>query len=475
MSLFDSSNYLILKQLFGFEPSPKQDVLLGKLVHFIHQNQERSLFILRGYAGTGKTTLIAALTRYFKQGSIPFRLMAPTGRAAKVLSTYSGSHASTIHRSIYFARTGTGGGMILRLQKNNLANSIIVVDEASMLTDQTSTEQGGGRNLLIDLVEFAFSAPGCKLILVGDTAQLPPVGSNHSPALDAHFLTNAFHLNITQFELDEVIRQEESSGILQNATQLRHLLAENTGVSLPLFDLYGQKDIIKLPNNEVLESLIASYDRWGFDDTIIITRSNKKANLYNREIRNRILFREGRINAGDYLMVVKNNYFWLEEGHEAGFLANGDLIELMAVQKTESMYGFDFANIRARLVDYPNAPEIEIKILLNALDLEGPSLSYEDNNKLYQEVMLDYADLPQKAARLQKVKENPYFNAIQVKYAYALTCHKTQGGQWHTVFVDQGFIGEDALDSNHLRWLYTAITRATKKVYLLSFPDEYFQ
>jgi exodeoxyribonuclease-5 len=470
MSLFSHQHYLDLKSQFGHPPTAKQDILMQKLATFVDDNSPRSLFIIRGYAGTGKTSIISALVKYLRKERRAFRLMAPTGRAAKVLSKYSGFKASTVHRSIYFARTGAGGGLILALQKNKYKRAIFIIDEASMIPDDTSSSKSGGRNLLYDIMEYTFSGTDCKLIFVGDTAQLPPVGLDISPALNKAYLKNAFHLDITDLELDEVVRQEKQSGILLNATILRQKIKEESFIP-PFFDLYGQRDVINLPGVELLDELISAYDFQGFDNTVIITRSNKRANLYNREIRNRILFREEKINAGDYLMVVKNNYFWLEEDNEAGFLANGDILELMSVRKVEEMYGFQFADISARMVDYPDAKEIEIKVILNSLEVEAPALSYEDNNKLYMAVMEDYMDIPQKSKRLAKIKENPYFNAVQIKFSYALTCHKTQGGQWHTVFVDQGYVTEENINKEYLRWLYTAITRSTSRVFFVNFPD----
>lgn len=470
MSLFSHQHYLELKLQFGHNPTAKQDILMQKLTNFVDDNTHRSLFIIRGYAGTGKTSIISALVKYLHKEKRAFRLMAPTGRAAKVLSKYSGFKASTVHRSIYFARTGTGGGLILQLQKNKFKKAVFIIDEASMIPDDTSSAKGGGRNLLYDIMEYAFEGVDCKLIFVGDTAQLPPVGIDISPALDTDYLKSAFHLHITDIELDEVVRQQKQSGILLNATILRQNIKDEN-FTPPFFDLYGQRDVINLPGAEMLDELVSAYDYQGFDNTVIITRSNKRANLYNREIRNRILFREETINAGDYLMVVKNNYFWLEADNEAGFLANGDILELMSVHKVEEMYGFQFADISARMVDYPDAKEIEIKVMLNSLVVEAPAMSYEDNNKLYMAVMEDYMDLPQKSQRLAKVKQNPYFNAIQIKFSYALTCHKTQGGQWHTVFVDQGYVTEEGINKEYLRWLYTAITRSTNRVFFVNFPD----
>lgn len=472
MSLFSEVLYKKLKHYFGHSPTSKQDILLQMLAQFVLIQQERSLFIVKGYAGTGKTTLISALVKSLREDKIPFRLMAPTGRAAKVLGQYSGYHASTIHRSIYFARTASGGNLVLTLQKNKLSNAIFIVDEASMIPDDTSSEKSGGRNLLYDLMEYVFMGKNCKLILVGDTAQLPPVGLNISPALDKKYLQTAFHLNSTEYQLTEVVRQESESGILSNATALRVKIS-NHDTQTPFFDLYGYKDIINLPGQELLEELVSSYDFLGYENTAIITRSNKRANMYNKEIRNRILFREEEISAGDFLMVVKNNYFWLEEDSHAGFLANGDMVEVMKVIKREDLYGFQFADVSIRLVDYPDEEEKEVKIMLDALFVDRPALSFEDNNRLFNEVLLDYEDIPQRRKKIEELKKNPYFNALQVKFSYALTCHKTQGGQWQQIFIDQGYVNDEMLDKEYLRWLYTAVTRATKKVFLVNFPEKF--
>ncbi len=454
---------------FGHQATNKQAILMKQLAHFIEDSSDRGLFIIRGYAGTGKTSMVSALVKTLRHNRRPFRLMAPTGRAAKVLSKYSGFKAATVHRSIYFATTNAGGNLVLRLQQNKYKGAVFIVDEASMIPDDSSSKSGG-RSLLDDIMEYSFGGVNCKLIFVGDTAQLPPVGISISPALDIKYLKNAFHLTITDIELDEVVRQQEESGILLNATLLRQHIA-NEEFAPPFFDLYGQKDVINIPGVDLLDELVSAYDFQGFDNTVIITRSNKRANLYNQAIRNRILFREEKINAGDYLMVVKNNYFWLDADNEAGFLANGDILELMSVLKTEEIYGFMFADIVARMVDYPDAKEIEIKVMLDSLEVEASSMSFDDNNKLYQAVMEDYLAIPQKSKRLALVKENPYFNAVQIKFSYALTCHKTQGGQWNTVFIDQGYITEERMDKEYLRWMYTAITRATNKAFLINFPE----
>ncbi len=465
--------YNSLRNEFGFEPTSKQDLLMQQLSYFIDNKYQRGLFIIKGYAGTGKTSIVSALARHLRKNFQGFRLMAPTGRAAKVLSKYSGFRAATVHQSIYFAVTGAGGGLLLSLKENKTKNTIFIIDEASMIPDETSSSKGGGRNLLYDIMEYVYNNKGCKLIFIGDTAQLPPVGIPMSPALDLQYLKNAFSLDILNIELDEVVRQDEQSGILSNATLLRQHISDEKYLP-PFFDIYGQKDVINLPGIELIDELQSAYDFQGFDNTVIITRSNKRANQYNEAIRNRILFREEKINAGDYLMVVKNNYFWLEDDSKAGFLANGDIMELMSVQKMEEMYGFLFADVVVRLVDYPDEREVEIKLLLDSLDRETPALSYEDNNKLYKAVMEDYMEVPTISKRKELIRQNQYFNAVQVKFAYALTCHKTQGGQWHTVFVDQGYMTEERMDKEYLRWLYTATTRATDRLFFINFPEAFF-
>ena len=469
-----NKTYHDLRSEFGFTPTSKQEILMQQLSFFINNKYQKGLFIIKGYAGTGKTSIVSALSKHLFKRKQGFKLMAPTGRAAKVLGKYSGYRAATVHQSIYYAVTGAGGGLLLSLKKNKFQNTIFIIDEASMIPDETSSSKGGGRNLLYDIMEYVYNDKGCKLIFIGDTAQLPPVGIPLSPALDIQYLKNAFSLDILNIELDEVVRQDEQSGILRNATLLRQKINENVFIP-PFFDIYGHKDVINLPGIELIDELQSAYDFQGFDNTVIITRSNKRANQYNEAIRNRILFREEKINAGDYLMVVKNNYFWLDDDSKAGFLANGDIMELMSIQKTEELYGFLFADVVVRLVDYPDENEVEIKLLLNSLDAETPALSYEDNNKLYKSVLEDYMDLPTAGLRREKVRQSPYLNAIQVKFAYALTCHKTQGGQWHTVFIDQGYMTEERMNKEYLRWLYTATTRATNRLFFINFPEAYFE
>lgn len=474
VTVYTKSLLLAMREKFRHEPTSQQTELFELLAEFVCSKNERSLFVLTGYAGTGKTSVVSALVKALKQQLVPVVLLAPTGRAAKVLSGYSSYKANTIHRRIYFIKTAPGGGLVLTMQKNNLRDAVFVVDEASMIPDDTKSKIEGGRNLLADLMDFTYSGYRCKMIFVGDTAQLPPVGLSLSPALETSLLKAAYHLQLFQHELTEVVRQEKESGILANATYLRELIYQNQ-FNPPYFDIYGYKDIKTIDQVELQDELFSCYQNIGQDETIVITRSNKRANAYNREIRNRILFREGELAAGDLLMIVKNNYYWLEKEGRDGFLANGDVIEIMALHEIEEVHGFRFAEIRARMVDFPEEGEINLKVLLDTLFVERPALSLEENNRLFTAILEKYADIPTKHERMEKIKADPYFNALQIKFAYAFTCHKTQGGQWNTVFLDSSFIGPDGYDREYLRWLYTALTRATHKIFLVNYPEAYFK
>jgi ATP-dependent exoDNAse (exonuclease V) alpha subunit len=466
-------NYQKLTENFVHKPTAEQEELISVLSEFLFKGSGNQIFLLRGYAGTGKTSMISAVVRTLKHQRIPVILMAPTGRAAKVLSSYSSHRASTIHRRIYFALTDSNGNLVLRLQKNTYKNAVFLVDEASMIGDERSEKQSGGRILLNDLLEFIFAGENSKLILVGDVAQLPPVGLNVSPALNTVHLKNAFHYPVFKFELSEVVRQEKASGILANATRLRQVMVSKN-YTPPFLSVNGFKDIVQISSYELADEVMSAYDFVGQDDTAIITRSNKVAYQYNQAIRTKILGRDGELEAGDILMVVKNNYFWLEETSPAGFLANGDLVEVEAISKIVEDFGFRFADVDVRLIDYPEHPSVSVKLILNSLATDGPALSSEENNKLYYAVLNNYSDISDAAIRKEKVRNDPFFNALQVKYAYAMTCHKTQGGQWNTVFIDLGYLKPDGWDLDFLRWLYTAITRATKRVFLINFPEELF-
>jgi len=468
----------MLRKEFPYEPTEGQDKLLGELAVFltISWKQQNALFILRGYAGTGKTTVVKALVDVLPQIGKKTALLAPTGRAAKVLTSYTKKEANTIHRKIYFARTNKDGLIDLKLQVNYHKHTLFIVDEASMIQHTMSADGAlfSTRNLLDDLFQFVYSGENCRMLFIGDAAQLPPVGLDHSPALDHEFLKRAYHLNIDTFELTEVVRQAKESGILVNATQVRQQI-QGLKLGFPMFSIDGYKDITRLNGQDLEEALNNAWSGSQKENNVVICRSNKRANIFNREIRRRILFLEEEISSGDYLMVVKNNYYWLPVESTAGFVANGDIVELMRIRNIEEIYGFRFADVTIRFLDYPDEKDIDVKIILDTLMSESAALTQSDNNRLFQAVMADFQDIPSRRERMEKVKASPYFNALQVKFAYALTCHKTQGGQWDTVFIDQGYISDQMLNLEFGRWLYTAVTRATKKLFLINFEDRFFR
>ncbi len=464
--------YKILKHDFSFIPTNKQNSALEKLATFILSKENNELFLLKGYAGTGKTTIIGTLVKSLWRTKMAAVLLAPTGRAAKVISNYSDKPAATIHREIYYPK-GNGGQVEFSLKANKRINTLFIVDEASMIPDVHSGDKmfGGTGALLDDLIEYVYSGSRCKLLIIGDTAQLPPVKLDVSPALDAALLEQRFLKHVTLIELDEVKRQEVNSGILLNATQIRGQLATQDYDFK--FDVDNYVDIHRLiDGHEVMDAINASYDLHGHEDTAIIVRSNKRANLYNQQIRSRLLMRDSELTAGDYLMVVKNNYHWLEPTSEMGFIANGDIIEVLQIFNFKELYGFRFANVQVRMVDYPNSKPYETVIILDTLTSESPSLTYDESNKLYQEVRMDYMKLP-KWKQYKEIKENKYFNALQVKFSYAITCHKSQGGQWENVLVEQPYL-PDGPSKDYLRWLYTAVTRAKSNLYLIGFNDTHF-
>ena len=461
---------------FPHQPTAGQLAACGKMVEFLYDADPLASFVLRGYAGTGKTSLVSALIQSAPALRLKTVLLAPTGRAAKVLSGYAGQPAYTIHKKIYQTITDGSGVMRMARALNKHTYTLFIVDEASMigLADDATA---GRRNLLEDLIDYVTEGNHCRLMLIGDTAQLPPVGAAESPALDLQYLRAISQLKIHHYELTEVVRQQHFSGILLNATLLRTQIAqleEAEPPELPLFDLTDCDDIVRLAGADLEELLNQEYAGDRLEQVAIVTRSNKRANLFNQEIRNRVLYREEEVNAGDYLMVVKNNYYWLDADSDIGFIANGDIVEVQSIRNHQEVYGFHFVDATLRFVDYPSAPSQDCKLLLETLHSEAPSLTYEESQRLFDAVMEDYADLPHKADRLKAVKANPYFNALQVKFSYALTCHKTQGGQWETVIIDQGYLTDDMLDREYLRWLYTAVTRATRKVFLLNFQDKFF-
>ena len=462
----------LLNNKFPFEPTSQQTEVIKQLSEFVENSSSNSLFLLKGYAGTGKTTLVSSLINSLWSVGKKVVLLAPTGRAAKVLSVYSKKSAFTIHKKIYWMRTNSQGNTYVTLQENKHTNTIFVVDEASMIPD-ASDKGFGGRVLLDDLIEYVYSGVMCKLILIGDTAQLPPVHLDISPALDENLLGITYRKDVYSAELTQVVRQQSTSMVLENATHLRDKISAND------FDTPHVKcnsEVVRLDvGMDIQEALEDAYSNSGVEGTVVICRSNKRANLYNQQIRARIRGLEDDISTGDFLMVVRNNYFWLPEGSKAGFIANGDMVEVMRIYEINELYDCRFARISVRLLDYPDEENLECIVLLDTLTSETPAMTYEEYKKLYDEVAKDYADIPKRAQRNKEIKQNPYFNALQVKFAYAITCHKSQGGQWENVFVEQGYFTSDMLSKEYFRWLYTALTRTTKKLHLINFKKEFFE
>ena len=470
-----SEFHTIIKSDFPFEPTLKQSIVLQQLADYVFDTNPNSLYVLKGFAGTGKTTIIGAIVTNLWKAKKSAVLMAPTGRAAKVISNYSGKEAFTIHKKIYAARYSNSGKVSFVLAPNKHKKTIFIVDEASMISDiPNQSSLFGSGSLLDDLMQYVYSGHQCKLLLIGDTAQLPPIKLDLSPALNETALELSYNKDVIRMELDEVVRQEQDSGILFNATLLREALAGSYFDSFQ-FKINGFKDIVRLLDGyEIMDAINDAYSCLGNEETAIIVRSNTRANLYNQQIRSRILFNEHELTAGDYLMIVKNNYFWLKPTSEAGFIANGDIIEVLEVFSIKELYDFRFAEVKVRMVDYPKMRPFETVLMLDTISLETPSLPYEEANKLYQEVLKDYEDETSSYKKFKKVKNNKYLNALQVKFSYAITCHKSQGGQWHTVFVEQPYLPE-GVNRDYLRWLYTALTRAKEKLYLIGFKDDFFE
>lgn len=470
-----SNSDFIKKILFNgikHTPTKGQLQLIDKLSSFVFCQDKHPLFVILGYAGTGKTSVVSSLVKALPYANMNSVLLAPTGRAAKVLAEYSGNKAYTIHKYIYFVNSSPERGFSIQIRPNKHKNTIFVVDEASMISDSDSNIYKNS-NLLNDLINFVFQGNNCRLILCGDTAQLPPVGIEYSPALNIEFLKTSFNLSINQFELTDVVRQSEDSAILENATYLRQKIHINNSEP-PFFIKNNNVDLIKITGAELEECLIDEYSKNGAENVAIICRSNKRAVMFNNEIRNRILFKEELITAGDLLMVVKNNYLFLPKESNAGFIANGDIIEIIRIKRLINLYDFNFAEATVKLLDYPEEKDFEVVLLTDTLNANTAALEQSDYIKLYNSVSIDYADIPQKSERIKKIRENVYLNALQIKYSYALTCHKTQGGQWDTVFVEQGYINKDMINTEYLRWLYTAVTRAKQKLYLVNFKDDLF-
>ncbi len=462
-----------LLKAFPHSPTPIQNIALQQLTEFLlNKNSEKKLFLLKGFAGTGKTSITNCLIQNLPTIKHKAVLLAPTGRAAKVMTSFAKQQAFTIHKHIYYPKTESGN-FSFALKPNKFKNTLFIVDEASMIADNDG--QVFERNsLLDDLMTYVYSGQGCQLLLMGDSAQLPPVNADYSPALDIRNLEVRYGKEVSHTELNEVVRQEKKSGILYNATKIRETIFEPSFYKNFKFDLRKFKDLIKLTNGiDIQEAIESAYADYGYEQTTLIVRSNKRAVLYNKQIRKVILDNEDDLSAGDLLMVVKNNYFWLKDSHQVGFIANGDILEVLRIYAFRDYYGFRFAEVSVQLIDYPNQPPFDTVLLLNTLESEHPSLTYEQNNQLYEEISLDYEEETTAYRKYQKVKENPFFNALQVKFSYAITCHKSQGGQWNVVFIEKPYLPE-GVDDNYLRWLYTALTRATKKVYLIGFKDEDF-
>ncbi|WP_297090686.1 AAA family ATPase [uncultured Draconibacterium sp.] len=463
----------LLSEKLGFQPTTCQARLVESLASFIVAAEPDCIMLIKGYAGTGKTTMIHALTQCLLSLKIRSVLMAPTGRAAKVMAGYSGMPAFTIHKKIYRQQSSADGMGRFVLNKNLYKNTYFIVDEASMISNELNENAvfGSGR-LLDDLLEYVYSGENCHLVLVGDTAQLPPVGLSVSPALEV-FSLEQYGFTVIEEELKEVVRQAAGSGVLSNATQMRNIIAEQHFEGFFPIETSDFDDVERISGGELIETISSCYDKYGFFDTTVVTRSNKRANLFNKGIRGSILYKENEIERGDLLMVVKNNYFWPDEDTKLDFIANGDIAEIISIYGYEELYGFRFADVCLRFVDYEDV-ELDCKIFLETLSIETASFSYEKNTELFHAVAEDYMEIRNKKERWKKIKENPYFNALQVKYAYALTCHKAQGGQWKAVFIDHGYLTEDMLNTEYYRWLYTAFTRPTEKLYLVNFDKGFF-
>jgi len=461
----------IIRSKFPFEPTSSQVRFFKALDPFFElQDSDRPILLLKGYAGTGKTTIVSALVKFLPLFNYKYVLMAPTGRAAKVMSNYSKRLALTIHKKIYRQTSEAGSGEIdFSLQKNYHENTLFIVDEASMLSD----EKGFGKSsLLDDIVSYVFQNAGNKILFIGDDAQLPPVGKVDSAGLDANFLKSNYRSEVIETVLTEVMRQSEGSGILHNATLLRsELLKKDFNIH---FITNPYKDIFRMTGERLEDGLRYAYDKYGIENTAIICRSNKMAVQYNEYIRRQIHFMEGELEAGDFLMIVKNNYVYQTEDTPGGFLANGDFMEVVKVINFEEMYGLRFADLEIRLTDYEDHPNLQVKVILDTLHSNGPSLGNDEYRNLYQQVAEDYMDIATKAERKAAIKKDPFLNALQIKFAYALTCHKSQGGQWSTVFVDQGYLTDEMVNKEYIRWLYTAITRSTDELFLVNFHQRFF-
>ena len=456
-----------LNHHLGFPPTEDQARAINALARFTYSPNSQVGFILRGYAGTGKTSLVGALVKSLADFQMKCVLLAPTGRAAKVLALHSNRDAMTIHKKIYF-RDPMGGDNAYSMGKNLHKNTLFIVDEASMIASGTLTTNFEQRDLLDDLMSYVYNGYNCKVMFIGDTAQLPPVGSPYSPALEKQFLEGAYGIPFGMIQLRNVVRQAEGSGILLNATQLRiNLFEEDFNVKLNA----NNSDAIWIDGYTLQDELETSISRHGIENVIVICRSNKNSNLFNQQIRHRILYHEEEVSTGDLMMVLKNNYHWISPTSKMAFIANGDTVEIMRIVRFEELYGFHFADVSLRFVDSPDEPEFECKILLDAIMTNSASLPWEKQNELYEAIELDYQHISSKKKRASLILKTSHYNALQVKFAYSVTCHKAQGGQWPVVFIDQGFLPPEGLNQEYMRWLYTAITRASEKLYFVNFSE----
>lgn len=464
--------YRLLLDSLNFEPTLSQKKALEEITRFLVADNPKKFFVLKGYAGTGKTSLIKALIQTLHSIGNQTIQLAPTGRAAKVISRYSGYQASTIHKLLYYPKRSGNKPISFTLAKNKFKHTLFIVDEASMLSDrQPDKGMFASDSLLQHLFEYVYSGQNCSLLLIGDTAQLAPVAETQSIALDEQQLAQRFELTPFTTLLTEVVRQAAESAILSNATRIRDSLIAND-FQFKLDTTSGPEVFRMQDGSELLEAIEDAYREAGMQETAIIVRSNKRANLYNKNIRQRILQLDNELSVGDILMVVKNNYYWMSESKEVAFIANGDAIEVLQIYQFKTLYDFKFAEVQVQLLDY-ESPPFDAVLLLDVLEADQPALSFEDGNKLYQNVAEDYVHESSKYKRYLGIKNNRYFNALQVKYSYAITCHKAQGGQWRRIFVEKPY-APDGLDQDHLKWLYTAFTRASERLYLMGFENDYF-
>ena len=464
--MYDSLMYQILRN-FPFDPTDDQMYALDVFERFMTDSDERCVMILRGSAGTGKTSLASVIVRTLLDLQYKISLLAPTGRAAKVFSLNSGQPAATIHRSIYRERTFAGLDGKFNLNANLYRNRLFMIDEASMISLTSVNSTFGSGCLLDDLIQFVYNERNCRMLLIGDKAQLPPVGEAESPALRTDVLA-AYGLKVYECDLNEVLRQSQDSGILYNATIIRQMITHDQATALPKIRFKGFADISIVPGDELIESLSTSYAEVGIDETMVITRSNKRANIFNQGIRNMVLGREEELTTGDMLMVVKNKYKE-KQAEGLSFIANGDRAIVRRVRNVRELYGFRFADVTLSFPDYDNTEE-DMIVILDTLTTEAPALTHEQNEQLFQQVLADYADVPLKSDRMKKIREDDYYNALQVKFGYAITCHKAQGGQWAHIYLDQGYMTDEMLTPDYIHWLYTAFTRATEHLYLVNWP-----